>query len=810
MLGSSFAALAFVKPARAVSYLQLFPTYGVVGTRVNVTGSTDIPGGRYYIWFDIDGDGNPFETGESMKNGTAVGYSVNDFFIVPNCDGSKTGYEHLIRLTDASPYGGTAYFSVVTSMNISVPALAQVGERVLINITINGGYVDNVYSLNVGLVDSNGNWLTIPLFEQRTDDRGFISSVLYYPDSFSGATSQLGNYTVGAEVTSIYEGNATTTLSRSFQVLSPPNQPPTAYIVSITPNPAVAGQQVTFVGNGSDPDGWITHFRWTSSIDGWLSGLWNFSTSSLSVGVHNITFDVQDNYNEWSSPFSASLEVGPGSLPPIASIDSTLPNSVTVGQMVTFSGHGEDSDGVIVHYRWTSSIDGWLSDSWEFSTSNLSVGAHTISFQVQDNSGTWSDEVTATLEVKEASTLFWLLSLVGSLAVAAGAFSLAHYSRPPTSTEVKNDLQKRRDREAEKEEREKEKRKRKTMRGKPFLDIGADIPPRIMSATSYKAKLTVRNIGSSEARDINITADCTPGLVLEKPIKNIPSLKQGAKRVLAFTFKVSEQVRKGVYTLRFEVKSKETLAQVRNRYMRAVKIGILSNVGKQEYVEPLREWLKEGSYACDELAGADQLVKCLLKYDLIILAPEVELPQQWMRNLAAFVENSQSLLLIDKTVTSDEKLLAELLGYDKIRYEPFKSDRGILRICDNQHFITRNLAPEESIQLVPLWGNACVSQLKNGKTLTERPLGDGSKGFAAIPALTINEFMEGKIAHLNFHAETSLPQISLIFEKTLDWLLSEDVLTSPKPSSSFLRSLKLAPATLTELFKNIFRGKETT
>jgi hypothetical protein len=33
-------------------------------------------------------------------------------------------------------------------------------------------------------------------------------------------------------------------------------------------------------------------------------------------------------------------------------------------------------------------------------------------------------------------------------------------------------------------------------------------------------------------------------------------------------------------------------------------------------------------------------------------------------------------LLIDKTVTSEEKL-AELLGYDEIRYKPFKSRAAV-------------------------------------------------------------------------------------------------------------------------------------
>nr|MDO8097779.1 hypothetical protein [Candidatus Njordarchaeota archaeon] len=463
--------------------------------------------------------------------------------------------------------------------------------------------------------------------------------------------------------------------------------------------------------------------------------------------------------------------------------------------------------GVIIGYRWTSSIDGLLSTSSEFSISSLSIGSHTITFQVRDSSGTWSDEETAILEVKEATTLLWPLPLIGGFAVATAAVSLIHFSRPPSSTEVKQDLRKQRDREAKKEEKDREKGRPEIERGEPFLDLKTDSPPRIMGATSYEARLKVRNIGSREAKDVTVTADCTPGLLLDKQVEGIPSLEPGGERLLVFPFRVSEQVRKGVYTLRFEVRSRETWKQVRNRYARAVKIGLLSNAEKQENVQPLREWLRGKSYTYDELTSADHLVRCLLKYDLIILAPELELPQQWMRNLASFVENSQSLLVIDKMITSEEKLLAELLGYDEMRYETFKSGEGLLRIRDNEHFITRELALGEGIQLGQVWGNACMSKLTIGKSLIEHYIREESKNAAVIPALTINEFTEGKTVHLNFHAEKSLSQLSLIVEKTVDWLLLEDIVIQPKAWSSGLRSLKLAPATLTELFQNILRKK---
>jgi hypothetical protein len=86
--------------------------------------------------------------------------------------------------------------------------------------------------------------------------------------------------------------------------------------------------------------------------------------------------------------------------PPTAYIDSISPNPAISGQIVTFSGHGTDSDGSIVAYNWRSGIDGPLSTSSSFNTTLLSVGTHTIYFMVKDDDEAWSAEVTGTLEIK--------------------------------------------------------------------------------------------------------------------------------------------------------------------------------------------------------------------------------------------------------------------------------------------------------------------------------------------------------------------------------------------------------------------------
>ncbi|NPE31796.1 hypothetical protein HNV12_28330, partial [Methanococcoides sp. SA1] len=85
--------------------------------------------------------------------------------------------------------------------------------------------------------------------------------------------------------------------------------------------------------------------------------------------------------------------------PPVATITSISPNPALEGTQVTLTGSGDDADGSVTAYQWTSDIDGQLSTSFSFSTSSLSIGDHSILFKVQDDDGYWSDEVGSTLSI---------------------------------------------------------------------------------------------------------------------------------------------------------------------------------------------------------------------------------------------------------------------------------------------------------------------------------------------------------------------------------------------------------------------------
>ena len=90
----------------------------------------------------------------------------------------------------------------------------------------------------------------------------------------------------------------------------------------------------------------------------------------------------------------APSDVVPVNKSPTAHIDSILPSRLTVGDTATFTGHGTDPDGTLVAYRWRSSIDGEIGNEASFDTSLLSEGEHVIIFQVKDDAGDWSHEVS--------------------------------------------------------------------------------------------------------------------------------------------------------------------------------------------------------------------------------------------------------------------------------------------------------------------------------------------------------------------------------------------------------------------------------
>ncbi|MCK4365471.1 MAG: PKD domain-containing protein [Thermoplasmatales archaeon] len=192
----------------------------------------------------------------------------------------------------------------------------------------------------------------------------------------------------------------------SFETESgPPNDPSTPS----GPMSGDVGVSYTYSTSASDPEGDQVYywFDWDDSTNsGWVGPYNSGQTGSASYswsspGTYYIKAkakDVHDAESGWSPTLTVTIDL-PND-PPTAYIDLIDPYpEAEEGEPVTFTGHGEDSDGYIIGYNWRSSIDEQLSTQASFTTSSLTPGTHTIYFKVKDNDNDWSPEVTDTLVI---------------------------------------------------------------------------------------------------------------------------------------------------------------------------------------------------------------------------------------------------------------------------------------------------------------------------------------------------------------------------------------------------------------------------
>jgi len=227
----------------------------------------------------------------------------------------------------------------------------------------------------------------------------------------AGQWNSLGEFPFGTSgsvtITAAYGSTVSTCADAVWFEFISGNTAPTAYIDSITPNPADPGQWVSFSGYGTD-DGSITDFFWESDIDGFLSDQDSFSTFSLSEGVHTISFKVKDDEDVWSEPVTEVLTVGS---PPVeVIIDNDDPGTSKDGNWGFSSGanpyginsRAESEAGAT--YTFQGAITGYQEVSlwWTYWSSRCSAvpvdiydGAELldtveVNHQQQDLAGQWN------------------------------------------------------------------------------------------------------------------------------------------------------------------------------------------------------------------------------------------------------------------------------------------------------------------------------------------------------------------------------------------------------------------------------------
>ena len=374
-------------------YLKVQDDYGVWSDEVE---TTLVVNGRPRAYID------PIAPNPAVEGETVVfrGYGTDD--------GSIANYSWRASL-DGPLYNGTnSTFSLFNLSNGTHTVYLKVqdnygiwSEEVSTTLTINGRPVAKITNILpnpavkgqtvtfTGLGTDDGS---IERYAWRTDDKKLYNGT---NSTFTCSNISNGTHTIYLKVQDNYDiwsNEVSTTLTV--------NGKPLACINSITPSPANEGQAVTFTGSGTD-DGTITRYSWRSNINEELynSSSTTFSLSNLSNGTHTIFLQVQDDDDIWSDEVSAALVVNGKPRP---HIDSISPNPAEEGEIVTFTANATD-DGTISLFVWRSSLDQVLYNGTNasFTCSNLSVGDHIIYFNVRDNFGVWSEEVSTTLVVTE-------------------------------------------------------------------------------------------------------------------------------------------------------------------------------------------------------------------------------------------------------------------------------------------------------------------------------------------------------------------------------------------------------------------------
>ena len=232
-------------------------------------------------------------------------------------------------------------------------------------------------------------------------------------DTGNKATSSTGNWQISNEAKTLWATDGAT-----FTWFFDP-QPTGVYEVYMKwPASVWAAKNVSVDVNAFDG---TQHVKIDQSVspDQWnLIGTWYFDmkgsvTLTASAGTNVITFA--------DSVWFKLVETDNG---PTATIDSIFPKSAPKGRLIKFAGHGYDKLGPIVAHRWSSSIDGILSEAETFTTSNLTAGTHKISYSVKNDANNWSQPATTTLVVEAAVDQKIINSSdTANLAVAAAAES---------------------------------------------------------------------------------------------------------------------------------------------------------------------------------------------------------------------------------------------------------------------------------------------------------------------------------------------------------------------------------------------------
>ena len=188
------------------------------------------------------------------------------------------------------------------------------------------------------------------------------------------------------------------------------NEPPVAYIDSISPSEVAVGETVTLVGHGIDTDGTVVGYQWRSSIDGDIGSLASFDSSALSEGNHIISLRVQDNNGDWSEEVESVVIVSGATVEPAEEdyYESSQPEALpetTIPTALPYINHFTAEPAII-------SPGGSSTVSWDVSNAESVTVGYGMSLEVVPSVGTATASPTTT-------TTYTLTATSGASTVSA-------------------------------------------------------------------------------------------------------------------------------------------------------------------------------------------------------------------------------------------------------------------------------------------------------------------------------------------------------------------------------------------------------
>ncbi len=270
---------------------------------------------------------------------------------------------------------------LTAQLNINILPTANAGPdkttQINTNVTITGS-----------ASDSDG---TIASYQWKKG-----GTVLSTAVTFSYAPTAVGMDTLTLLVTDNDGGTASDTMTVTVTAI--PNVAPTADAGA--DKTVRVNNAITITGSGSDSDGTIASFKWEQG-SALLSSNASFNFIPSVVGTSILTLTVTDDDGATGTD-EVSIVVSANPVPPVANAGED--KKAIVGELITITGSGIDTDGVITSFEWKK--EGVvISTNASLDYTPTLKGTDTLTLKVTDNDGyTATDDVNILIGINIADS----------------------------------------------------------------------------------------------------------------------------------------------------------------------------------------------------------------------------------------------------------------------------------------------------------------------------------------------------------------------------------------------------------------------